>query len=176
MSATIPRLKPRSLYVQCSQGRYVRILNQSTAGLPAERLRQIVDIARGYHDKRRAHSSEPMESYTYGDCHSAALIVRSRAVENIRELEDTDIIRGVNVPGSLGYYHDLKGIHHLTALYFREQYVAVDVTVSQLGWPNGHYGSTEALIIATDPDYGVFSDSLSDAYQGGKWEILIFGF
>jgi hypothetical protein len=94
-------------------------------------------------------------------------------------MEDADVVRGWEIPGSDGYIlrgreKEFQGLHHLSALYFKDFIVLVDITAAQLYKGLPQYKNTEALIVICGNES--IQKTLKDIYQGGRWRFLPFGF
>jgi len=117
-------------------------------------------IVRDYHARHQGVA---------GDSHFAALFCKSLAKERVPGVEFAEVVRGTRVPGN--------DIHYLAALFFSKMNVAVDPAVSRLLRPDHDYlKNTSALIVVTEPSGKALWEALADAYQGGNWAILPFGF
>jgi len=114
-----------------------------------------------------------MAKYVRSHCATAAAMVNQRVRERVEGVMDTDMVRGIQIPGCSGMWMNLTGLHHISGLYFENFEIAVDVTASQIKG-NPLFTNCEALLIVTEPNGEDFTQALQSVYHNSQWMALLF--
>lgn len=175
MTLIISSINPKSSRSSFRGSRVTRVINRSTKIVPGRIISRIASIAREVH----ISTVKPLHESTHGACHDMALLINSGARKFFPDMETADIMRGWEIPGSDGYMllgkeKEFEGLHHLSALYFKNFIVLVDITVAQLYKGLPKYKNTEALIVICENDK--IHQTLKDIYRSERWLFLPFGF
>jgi hypothetical protein len=175
MTLRIPSINPKSSHSSFRGARAIKVINRSTKLVPGRIVSRIAAVARQVH----ASTVKPVHESTYGACHDMALLINSDARKFFPDMEAAEVMRGWEIPGSDGYIplggkKEFRGLHHLSALYFKGFTVLVDITAAQLYKGLPQYKNTEALIVICENDK--IQQTLKDIYRSRQWWFLPFGF